>query len=55
MNPQFAAETSETGEFQRQDDAFREWISNDGSTPYVGTHDLDLKVHNASFTIIYGF
>jgi len=34
MNPQFASETSDTGEFQRQEDAFRDWISNDGSTPY---------------------
>lgn len=34
MNPQFGSETSESGEFQRQEDAFREWISNDGSTPY---------------------
>src|SRR5438874_7553991 len=34
MKPQFAAETSETGEFHRQEDKFREWISSDGSTPY---------------------
>ena len=34
MTAQFASETSETGEFQRQEDAFREWVSNDGSTPY---------------------
>ena len=34
MKPQFAPETSEAGEFQRQEDQFREWISNDGSTPY---------------------
>src|ERR1700736_1251304 len=32
MNPQFPAEQSESGEFARQEDAFREWISNDGST-----------------------
>ena len=31
---QFAAEESGSGEFQRQDDAFREWVSDDGSTPY---------------------
>jgi glutathionyl-hydroquinone reductase len=31
---QFPEEQLETGEFKRQDDAFREWISNDGSTPY---------------------
>src|SRR5438874_125120 len=35
MKPQFAAETSETGEFHRQEDKFREWISSDGSTPYT--------------------
>jgi putative glutathione S-transferase len=34
MPAQFRSEQSESGEFQRQEDAFREWISNDGSTPY---------------------
>ena len=34
MKAQFVSETSESGEFQRQEDAFREWISADGSTPY---------------------
>lgn len=34
MKPQFPTEQSESGEFQRQEDAFREWISADGSTPY---------------------
>src|SRR6202795_1577684 len=34
MKSQFAFETSESGEFQRQEDAFRERISNDGSTSY---------------------
>src|SRR4051812_26095643 len=34
MGAQFAAETSEAGEFERQEDAFREWISDDESTPY---------------------
>jgi putative glutathione S-transferase len=28
------SEQTPSGEFQRQEDAFREWISNDGSTPY---------------------
>jgi glutathionyl-hydroquinone reductase len=28
------SEQTASGEFQRQEDAFREWISNDGSTPY---------------------
>jgi putative glutathione S-transferase len=31
---QFPTEQSEAGEFQRQEDAFRDWISDDGSTPY---------------------
>ena len=34
MKAQFPIEQTESGEFQRQEDAFREWISNDGSTPY---------------------
>jgi len=28
------SEQTAAGEFQRQEDAFREWISNDGSTSY---------------------
>jgi putative glutathione S-transferase len=31
---QFPKEASQTGEFERQEDVFREWISNDGSTDY---------------------
>src|SRR5260370_9901892 len=34
MKPQFEKEQSDSGEFPRQEDAFREWISADGSTPY---------------------
>ena len=34
MKAQFASETSGSGEFQRQEDAFRDWISADGSTAY---------------------
>jgi glutathionyl-hydroquinone reductase len=34
MTGQFPTEQSESGEFQRQEDTFREWISHDGSTPY---------------------
>lgn len=34
MNAQFPAEQSISGEFERQEDIFRDWISNDGSTPY---------------------
>ncbi len=32
--PQFQDEQSDDGSFQRQEDAFRAWVSNDGSTPY---------------------
>src|ERR1700758_922233 len=35
MNPQFASETSESGEFHRQEGVFRDWVSNDGSTSYA--------------------
>jgi putative glutathione S-transferase len=31
---QFPTEQSEEGEFERQEDAFRDWVSADGSTPY---------------------
>src|SRR6266487_6080758 len=34
MKPQFPTEQSESGEFQRQEDAFRERISTNGSTSY---------------------
>jgi putative glutathione S-transferase len=34
MAPQFPEEQSEDGEFKRQEDAFRDWVSPDGSTPY---------------------
>jgi glutathionyl-hydroquinone reductase len=32
--PQFAEEQSDDGSFERQEDAFRDWVSSDGSTPY---------------------
>lgn len=32
--PQFPDEQSPTGEFQRQEDAFRSWITDDGTSPY---------------------
>ena len=31
---QFPAEQSATGEFKRQEDAFRDWVKRDGLTPY---------------------
>src|SRR5690348_1325153 len=58
MPAQFAAETSGAGEFQRQEDAFREWVSNDGSTPYpavAGRYHLyvSLACPWASRTLIF--
>jgi len=58
MNAQFPSEQSESGEFQRQEDAFREWISNDGSTSYpavAGRYHLyvSLACPWASRTIIF--
>jgi len=35
IKPQFGAEQSDSGEFHRQEDAFREWVSPDSSTPYA--------------------
>ncbi len=35
MKAQFPDEETKSGEFKRQEDAFREWVSNDDSTPYA--------------------
>src|SRR6185369_16236443 len=35
MKAQFPDENTASGDFQRQKDAFREWITNDGSTQYA--------------------
>ena len=35
MSPQFPEEQSADGDFERQEDAFRDWVSTDGSTPYA--------------------
>src|SRR2546421_2408019 len=58
MKAQFGLETSASGEFQRQEDAFREWISADGSTPYpavAGRYHLyvSLACPWASRTVIF--
>ena len=34
VKAQFPGEQSEAGEFERQEDAFRDFVSTDGSTPY---------------------
>src|SRR5437763_1683152 len=58
MKPQFPTEQSEAGEFQRQEDAFREWISNDGSTSYPAVANryhlyVSLACPWASRTVIF--
>jgi putative glutathione S-transferase len=58
MAAQFPSEQSESGEFERQEDAFREWISADGSTPYpaaAGRYHLyvSLACPWASRTVIF--
>ncbi|HLW34280.1 MAG TPA: glutathione S-transferase family protein [Chthoniobacterales bacterium] len=52
------SEQTATGEFQRQEDAFRDWISSDGSTPYpaaAGRYHLyvSLACPWASRTVIF--
>ncbi len=47
MKAQFASETSESGEFQWQEDPFREWISDYRSTSYPaasGRHHLHVSL-----------
>ncbi len=58
MKAQFPTEQSDSGEFQRQEDAFREWISADGSTSYpavAGRYHLyvSLACPWASRTVIF--
>src|SRR5205814_95580 len=58
MKAQFPTEQTKSGEFQRQQDAFREWVSNDGSTPYpaaAGRYHLyvSLACPWASRTVIF--
>jgi glutathionyl-hydroquinone reductase len=58
MTAQFPSEQSDTGEFQRQEDAFREWISTDGSTQYPAAADryhlyVSLACPWASRTVIF--
>jgi glutathionyl-hydroquinone reductase len=58
MKAQFEKEQSESGEFQRQEDAFREWVSADGSTSYPAAADryhlyVSLACPWASRTVIF--
>src|SRR6266478_1190966 len=58
MRAHLPSETSVSGEFQRQEDAFREWVSADGSTPYpaaAGRYHLyvSLACPWASRTVIF--
>ena len=58
MKAQFPDEQTKSGEFQRQPDAFREWISNDGSTSYPAAANryhlyVSLACPWASRTVIF--
>jgi glutathionyl-hydroquinone reductase len=58
MKAQFPDEQTKSGEFHRQQDAFREWVSKDGSTPYpaaAGRYHLyvSLACPWASRTVIF--
>src|SRR5437588_11868686 len=58
MIAQFPTAETAAGEFQRQEDAFREWITNDGSSPYPAAADryhlyVSLACPWASRTIIF--
>ena len=58
MKAQFPTEQTESGDFQRQQDVFREWISNDGSTAYAAARGryhlyVSLACPWASRTIIF--
>jgi putative glutathione S-transferase len=58
MKAQFPDEHTTSGEFQRQPDAFREWLSNDGSTAYSAAADryhlyVSLACPWASRTVIF--
>jgi glutathionyl-hydroquinone reductase len=58
MKAQFPDEHTKSGEFQRQPDSFREWVSNDGSTAYpaaAGRYHLyvSLACPWASRTVIF--
>src|SRR5213593_121478 len=58
MKAQFPTEQTELGEFHRQEDAFREWVSDDGSSLYPAEADryhlyVSLACPWASRTIIF--
>jgi putative glutathione S-transferase len=58
MKAQFPDEYTKSGEFQRQPDAFREWLSNDESTAYPAAADryhlyVSLACPWASRTVIF--
>jgi glutathionyl-hydroquinone reductase len=58
MKAQFPDEHTKSGEFQRQPDAFREWLSNDESTAYPAAPDryhlyVSLACPWASRTVIF--
>jgi putative glutathione S-transferase len=58
MKAQFPDEQTKSGEFQRQPDAFRKWVSTDGSTSYPAAADryhlyVSLACPWASRTVVF--
>jgi putative glutathione S-transferase len=58
VKAQFPEEQTKSGEFHRQQDAFRGWVSSDGSTPYPAAPDryhlyISLACPWASRTVIF--
>jgi len=58
MKAQFPDEETDSGEFKRQEDAFREWVSTVGSTPYAAEANryhlyVSLACPWASRTVIF--
>ena len=58
MKAQFPTEQTESGEFKRQEDAFRDWISSDRSSPYAAAKNryhlyVSLACPWASRTVIF--
>ena len=39
VKPQFSEEQNQAGEFKRQEDAFRNWVTSDGSSNYPAVKD----------------
>ena len=58
MNAQFPDEQTQSGDFRRQEDTFRDWVSSNGSTPFPAAADryhlyVSLACPWASRTVIF--